>query len=42
MHRLLELPVKLKSARYTPGSVAGLSDVAAGLLMFTPSRLDGE
>jgi hypothetical protein len=42
MRRLLKFPVKLQSAQSPPGSVAGLSNVAAGLLMFTPSRLDGE
>jgi hypothetical protein len=42
MRRLLERPVKLQSARTTLGSVAGLSNVAADLLMFTASRLDGE
>jgi hypothetical protein len=30
---LMECPVKLQSARTMPGSVAGLSSVAAGLLM---------
>jgi hypothetical protein len=38
----MECPVKLQSTRSTPGSVAGLSNIAAGLLMFTPSRIDGE
>jgi hypothetical protein len=42
MRRLLEFPAKLQSAPSTPGSVAGLSNVAAGLLLFIPSRLDGE
>jgi hypothetical protein len=42
MRRLLEFTVKLQSARSTPGSVAGLSNIVAGLLIFTPSRLDGE
>jgi hypothetical protein len=42
MRRLLEHPVKLQSARTTPGSLAGLSNFAADLLMFTSSRLDVE
>jgi hypothetical protein len=33
MRRLLELPVKLQSARSALGSVAGLSNVAADFLM---------
>jgi hypothetical protein len=41
MHRLLEFLVKLQSGSM-PGSVAGLSNVAADLLMFTPSHLDGK
>jgi hypothetical protein len=39
MRRLLEQSVKLQSGRTTPGSLAGLSNVAADLLMFTASRL---
>jgi hypothetical protein len=42
MCRLLEHPVKLQSARTTPGSLAGLSNVAADVLLFTASRLDVE
>jgi hypothetical protein len=42
MRWLLERPVKLQSTQTTPGSVAGMSNVAADLLMFTASRLDGE
>jgi hypothetical protein len=42
MRRLLEFLVKLQGARYPTGSVAGLSNVAAGLFIFTPSCLDGE
>jgi hypothetical protein len=42
IRRLLEFPVKLQSARSTPGSMVGLSNIAAGLLMFTPSRPDSE
>jgi hypothetical protein len=33
MPRLKECPVKLQSARSTPGSMTGPSNVAAGLLM---------
>jgi hypothetical protein len=42
MRWVLEFLVKLQSARSMPGSVAGLSNVAADLLMFTPSRLDSK
>jgi hypothetical protein len=42
MCRLLECPVKLQSTWSTPGSMARLSNIAAGLLMFTPSHIDSE
>jgi hypothetical protein len=42
MRWLLERLVKLQSTRTMVGSVAGLSNVTADLLMFTASRLDGE
>jgi hypothetical protein len=42
MRRLLERPVKLQSAKSTPGSLAEMSPIAAGLLMCIASRIDSD